>query len=357
MQQPPQTGSTRKWRGRRVVGLVLTALGALLLAAVGTFYGLSLYSSRSLDGLTVSISETPSMPELREGETEVHGAVMPDGSFKPIQVVKTGAPATDSIPPSPAPAARKSPTTPSPSVSIVSTKSGTEPTPPPIVPAPAAVAAGTAEPLDGRPLVAAYNAIYPGYQMHPKYWHRPLVAGADEYAYGVVLRPDGFIKLSSTEGQPKGTVPDAARIRIPSIGVDSEVANLAIVDLGDSREYETPKHVVGRIPQMSNPGEMGNAWLFGHLESPIRGEGNVFQRLPEIPRLLNNGDAVYISILNGEGDEFLYQVVETARVHQDELNLYETDDSTVTLVACVPRLIYDHRILVTGKLVGVKRAS
>ena len=27
--------------------------------------------------------------------------------------------------------------------------------------------------------------------------------------------------------------------------------------------------------------------------------------------------------------------------------LYQTDDSTITLVSCVPRLVYDHRLLVT----------
>ena len=85
------------------------------------------------------------------------------------------------------------------------------------------------------------------------------------------------------------------------------------------------------------------------------GEGNVFQRLPDIPKILKDGDPVYVSLLNDDGDEFLYQVTETEVVYKDDLELYQTEDSTVTLVACVPRLIYDHRILVTGKLVGIRR--
>ena len=204
-------------------------------------------------------------------------------------------------------------------------------------------------------LVASYNAIYPGHATHPKYWDNPLAAGADEYAYGVALRNDGFLSVSSWDGLPRGALPDATRILIPSIDVDSAIEPLAIVDLGDSRQYETPKHVVGRIPGTATPGEIGNAWLFGHLESPIMGEGNVFQRLPDIPRILKDGDPVYVSLLNDEGDEFLYQVTETEVVYKDDLELYQTEDSTVTLVACVPRLIYDHRILVTGKLVGIRR--
>ena len=150
---------------------------------------------------------------------------------------------------------------------------------------------------------------------------------------------------------------DAVHIRIPSIGVDSEVATLAILDLGDSKQYETPDHVVGRIPKTSNPGEAGNTWLFGHLESPIRGEGNVFRRLPDIPEILKNGDPVYVTLLNMDGEEFMYQITSTTVVHRDDLSLYDTEDATVTLVACVPRLIYDHRILVSGKLVGIRKPA
>ena len=211
--------------------------------------------------------------------------------------------------------------------------------------------------LDGGDLLHTYNAIYPGYRIHPKYWDRPWNAGADDYAYGAVKRPDGFVSVEASQGAPRADAPAASQIRIPSINVDSKIKTLDIIDIGDSREYETPKHIVGRIPNTSNPGELGNGWLFGHLESPIKGEGNVFQRLPEIPALLNTGDPVYVSLLNVDGDEFLYQITATNVVHQDDLALYDTEDASITLVACVPRLVYDHRLLVTGKLVGIKRAA
>ena len=165
------------------------------------------------------------------------------------------------------------------------------------------------------------------------------------------------MEVSSSNGLPRGTLSDATHIRIPSIGVDSAVTTLAILDLGDSKEYETPAHVVGRIPDTSNPGEMGNTWLFGHLESPIRGEGNVFRRLPEIPEILKNGDPVYVALLNEAGEEFMYQVTNTKVVHRDDLALYQTDDSTITLVTCVPRLIYDQRLVVSGKLVGIRKPA
>jgi LPXTG-site transpeptidase (sortase) family protein len=155
-----------------------------------------------------------------------------------------------------------------------------------------------------------------------------------------------------------GLAARAVRIAIPAIGVESDVAELAILDLGDSRQYETPKNVVGHIPETANPGESGNGWFFGHLESPIRGEGNVFRRLPEVPGLLKEyletGDGPVYVFLSSPDGEFLYQVTETKVVHRDELALYDSGGPAITLVTCYPRFVYDQRVVVTAKLVGVK---
>ena len=335
----------------------MITLGVLLLAAAGAYFQFTQSNKSSLNDLNASITGPPTMPELPPGQVEVRGTLTDDGDFRPIKpVVKDINVETDSgaIPEQASPTGVPTLPSPAPQTAVQI------PPTPETVAQKAEVTTYPEEPVSGdnaASLIASYNSIYPGYQMHPKYWDRPLAAGSALYSYGVVMRPDGYVRLSASDGLPRGTAPDATKIRIPSIGVDSDVDNLAIINLGDSSQYETPKHVVGRIPQTSNPGEVGNTWLFGHLESPIKGEGNVFHRLPEIPALLNAGDDVYVSLLNEDGDEYLYQVTETTVVYQDDLALYETDDSTITLVACVPRLVYDHRILVIGKLVGVKRAG
>ena len=203
-------------------------------------------------------------------------------------------------------------------------------------------------------LVAGYASVYPGAQIHPKYWDSPLWVGTDPYAYQGDDFPDGYVRLpASYVPALAGASARAQRIRIPVIGVDSAITELQIVDLGESRAYETPKNVVGHIPETSNPGEAGAGWFFGHLESPIRGEGDVFRRLPKIPEHLKNGDPVYVSIASEDG-EYLYQVISTRVVPQDELALYSSDGATITLVSCVPRLVYDHRLLVSAKLVGIK---
>ena len=379
-------------RGGIAAGVAMLAVGLAVVAGVALYYGFGRYGASQLDDLNASAQGPVELPASDSGQPQIRGALMPDGSFKPIQIVSAGA-SDDSLPvanapapvratyaPDPEPAASEpSDVSPSdaPSDAAASTASASAATPT-SEPAVANADAPNSQPptndsqlttndskrpiasvakADGRDLLYAYNAIYPGYRIHPKHWDRPWEAGADDYAYGVVKHPDGYVSVSSTQGADRGNAPVASQIIIPSINVDSAVETLAIIDIGDSREYETPKHVVGRIPNTSNPGELGNGWLFGHLESPIRGEGNVFQRLPEIPALLSAGDPVYVSLLNEDGDEYLYQVTATKVVHEDEIALYDTEDATITLVACVPRLVYDHRLLVSAELVGVKKAA
>ena len=205
-------------------------------------------------------------------------------------------------------------------------------------------------------LAKIYAAIYAGTEMHPKYWHEPLRA-ATEVRVAVGL-PEGFEPASAQDSRwlsaPKAV---ARRLSIPSIGVDSDVKELAVVDLGNSRSYETPKNTIGHIPETADPGELGNGWFFGHLESPFRGEGNVFQRLPEIADLLRQfaevGEGAVYVVVESDAGEYLYEVVATQVLHADELRLYDTHGVYITLVTCVPRLDYSHRLLVTAKLVGV----
>ena len=354
----------RRPRGMFFAGVFLTIMGIIGLIGVCVYAIFGLYYKSNLEDLNTSIQGPVALPELPVSKTQVHGALLPDGSFKPIEVIRDVQPvvkdetSVELVPMTgqaeiEAPlkeAAGAAPSTEVVKVAVPEAK-------PIIAEVSASEQPEPSDQADASELVSVYNTIYPGHKIHPKYWDRPFSAGSGEYTYGVILREDGFLEVSSENGLPKGTLPDAVRLRIPSIDLDSDVANLAILDLGDSKQYETPAHVVGRIPETSNPGEMGNTWLFGHLESPIRGEGNVFRRLPEIPEILKNGDPVYVTVLNKDGEEFMYQITHTTVLHRDELSIYETDDSTITLVTCVPRLVYDHRIVVSGKLVGIRKPA
>ena len=143
---------------------------------------------------------------------------------------------------------------------------------------------------------------------------------------------------------------------MPSIGIDSTITELQILNLGENRAYETPDRVVGHIPETANAGEAGSSWFFGHTESPTLGEGSVFFNLRQVPGKLQNQEDVYVITETGQ-TQYLYLVTSSQVVHQDDMALYETGQSSIHLVSCVPRLVYDHRLIVTGELVGQKTKS
>ncbi len=152
---------------------------------------------------------------------------------------------------------------------------------------------------------------------------------------------------------PSNSLPAPTRMRIPAINLDASVQGLKILDFGDYRAYETPKFTVGHIPETTNPGAAGNGWYFGHLESPIKKEGSIFRRLPELAELVRSGEKVYIMV-DTVGTSYLYQVTRTLVVPKDSFDLTSSQEPTITLVTCIPPLVYDHRFLVEAKLVGIR---
>ena len=326
--QGPRVGVRRQGRSGLRTGVASVAMGLLLLTGVGAYYGYGAYARSQLDELDAAIDGPVSLPP-----EAAKAGFLPVAPSEPRQSLPTDE--------APSPNFQAQP-------QIVASVEGSPPRSDTLSPA------GQVAAEDDTSLVSYYSTIYPGYQMHPKYWGQPLWAGADRYIRQEPGLPDGYKSVLASDAViPSGDKASARRIRIPAIAVDSTVDDLLILDLGDSRAYETPDNVVGHIPDTSNPGEVGNGWFFGHLESPLKGEGNVFKNLPKIPQLLRDGDPVYITIESDDG-EFLYQATQATIVYRDDLRLYDSDDASITLVACVPRLVYDHRLLVTAKLVGVK---
>ena len=199
------------------------------------------------------------------------------------------------------------------------------------------------------PLEAAQ--LFPARWTNPRYWSEPEWAGS--LPYGRADLPDGFMYLNSTEIiRDSVAFPAADTLEIPAINLRTSVYGLDVYDEGGKQLWESPVDIVGHIPGTSHPGETGAGWYFGHLESPVRGEGNVFHDLPDIVELIRH-DPVDIIIGSTEG-EFLYRVTKTGFIHRDDLVLDQTSASTVTLVASYPKLVYDHRILVTGELLAFR---
>ena len=339
--QPP-----RSRRPAALLGVALIAVGALMLVAGGGYYAYSANARSQLDHLNFTVADAAPAPSARATTASLQpNAALQSPPLAQPQIVDRSAAQTTTVVDAAATTSQ---------VLIPAAAN-------PVVPPADSTAQQTAPRAPLPP--SSYAALYPATQIHPKFWGNPLWADSEPYLYAAANPapglPPGFRALSATEDAlAPGEGAFTTRMTIPAIGVDSDITELAILNIGSANAaYETPAHLVGHIPQSPNPGELGNAWYFGHLESPIRGEGSVFKRLPEIPALLRDGDDVFIQLATQDGNTYLYKVSETEVMHQDDLRMYTADAARITLVACVPRLVYDHRILVTAELVGVADAQ
>ena len=186
---------------------------------------------------------------------------------------------------------------------------------------------------------------------------KALTADAWNNLYGyepAYLRVQALLSGFSPIGESSiaiADVPPATRILVPAIGVDSTITELSILDLGDSRTYESPNNTVGHIPESANAGEQGTSWFFGHTESPISREGSVFFNLQKVPEMLRNGEDVFIITDNG-ANQFLYRATSSQVVHQDNLRMDGISGADINLVSSVPRFVYDHRLVVSGELIA-----
>ena len=144
----------------------------------------------------------------------------------------------------------------------------------------------------------------------------------------------------------------ATRMVVPGIGLRATVRELEVVEEDDSRAWETPKYVVGHIPTTAKPGTSGQGWYFGHLESPISGEGNIFRRLPELAARFKRGEQFTIH-LDAGNDRYIYQVYRTDVIHASEFAVSDSGLNDITLVSCWPQFEYSERVLVTAALVDI----
>ena len=197
---------------------------------------------------------------------------------------------------------------------------------------------------------ASSVSLFPGKSVQAEFWtdlfgYEPLYYRQRRLLDGV--NPIDKPGLLITDVKP------ATRIIIPSIGINSAISELSIVDLGDSRYYESPNNTVGHIPKTGLGGKNRTSWLFGHTESPISQEGSVFFDLQKLPEKLRNEEDVFIITDHGD-HQFLYRATSSQVVHQEDLTLDITPSSDINLVSSVPRVVYDHRLVISGELISIK---
>ena len=332
-------------------GLFLFILGAMLLATSGAYYGYAAKAKADLDNLNVTLPDAISQMPASD---DLSSLGLSDG-------VSTGAPLTTSPDSSnlagatPAlqlaqeselglgPAGRSEATSRAGfATGLDAVDVGAPFTLPPAKVSSEAPAAAFA---------IASQRLYPGESLQAGSWNNPLSFEPAYYREHKLLR--GFTPIDLGQVPTLHSAKPATRIIIPSINVDSAIRELAILERGGRRAYETPANTVGHIPATANAGEASGSWFFGHTESPTMGEGSVFFNLRDIPGKLRRGEDVYIITDNGQR-QYLYRVTSSQVVHQRDLRLYETGLATIHLVSCVPRLVYDHRLIISGELVAIK---
>ncbi len=329
-------------RLQRRLGFALIAVGVVLLTLVGGYYLYGIRAKADIDDYT-SVRPRPA-PKAPAQPLPAAAAIVPSSP------TSTARSAPRPANPAPPPAAASVEPVPTPTTEAASV-------------APTQVSDASSERTGSAGLARVLGSVTT--PVPAPVQQAPIATPAPDYAAIIEGDLQGVIEASRAEALkyspvspselPGGSVLPAVRIRVPVVGIDSDIKELEVIESGDSRAWETPKYIVGHIPTTGLPGESGQGWYFGHLESPISGEGNVFGRLPDLAELFTSREeSPFYVFLESEDLKFAYQIYRTEIIHSDDFILQDSGQSDITLVTCYPRLTYDYRLLVTAALVGVR---
>lgn len=164
------------------------------------------------------------------------------------------------------------------------------------------------------------------------------------------------LPIPDRDGAAVGSSPRAARIAIPTLGVDAVVVEMGWQEVMLNGQLVTdwvvPLNEVGWSLSSVNPGERGNVVMAGHNNLGTA----VFKKL----YTLKKGDEIRVT--NITGATFLYRValsyvvaerdapmekrLENARV------MLPTEDARLTLISCWPEWSNSHRAIVIARFVG-----
>jgi len=186
-------------------------------------------------------------------------------------------------------------------------------------------------------------------------------------AYSVGLIPSGFVykpatasttatssqtarsqtnlsELETAQNAPTDELP--VRIRIPAVGIDTEIQNPASKRVDVLNRYLAESAV--RYPESGKPGN-GNMFVFGHssgLDSVINQAYKTFNRLEN----LSAGDTIYISTESGT---FTYTVQTVNKKENTAAYVpFDTDKDLLTIATCDNFGAKEDRIIVRAEYSG-----
>ena len=329
----------------RAIGTTLVMVGGVLLLATIGYVGLGIYGEAQLDDLIVPEAEAPLTIEDLQRDLFVPGLII-DNSATAGDALSDSA--TSSTPAGSDATGPSSGTAPTSNAEISAPIGDSRPAPPPLPTDPDAALElsfgdGPSEaPIDG--LVPSLPGQ--GFEFGPL---RSEATGATTGStIGAQFEPVDWSELPfSIGGRPR-----AQRMIIPAIGLDSSIVELGTRWDGPDLQWETADNAVGHHLGTPNPAELGNSVFSGHINSPFRGEGSIFRRLPEVASLLREGRTIDI-ILESVGGRYLYRATSTDVLLPEDVDVFRPErDPSLTLVTCVPATHYTHRFLVNAVLVG-----
>ena len=285
---------------QRRLGLAFIAAGAVLLVLVGGYYLYGIRAKAAIDDYESErarpVPKVPAQP-LPAAAAIVPSSPVPTGPSAPQPADPAPTPAAAGVAPVPTPTTAAASVAPTPAADSSSQRTGPS---------------GLGTTLGGN----VTSTAPAGHSQAPDSTPTPDYAALIEQDLQGVIEASRaealkYSPMSLSELSAASALP-AVRIRIPVVGIDSDVKELEVVDNGDSRAWETPKHIVGHIPTTGVPGEGGQGWYFGHLESPLSNEGNVFGRLPDLAELFTSREeSPFFVFLESEDLRFVYEIYRT----------------------------------------------
>lgn len=174
----------------------------------------------------------------------------------------------------------------------------------------------------------------------------PLVLPAESYS--ATAQRLGFTPLSQADAKPLGTLTPAERLIVPELGINVKPAETGLS--GQALVMQASVEDIERYASIqANPGERGAMWFFGEVGSGARSFGG----LRNAPEILAAGEDVMVFVDSGP-QVYLYAATHTDVMPIEELRLSSIDRATIHLVVPVPSGLFDHFLVMTGELVGVK---
>ena len=301
-------------RPRLAVGGVLIFLGVVLAAMASAYFVVDVNSRSHLDDLTVSEADTPL---TREDLTrDVPAKVTVADNHIADSAAAAGTAAT--IDPN---------NRPEPDTQQASPESAQE-----------------TESTDGQ------TGIYDEYGVLRDYSH--YVSKSQLSPLASTLGAEFRLAQPDELAETHGLNPNPTRIIIPDIGLDSHVVDLHLTFDGGNQRWETADNAVGFHIGSATPGEIGNTVMSGHVNSPFRGEGDIFRRLDNVAPLLRQGRIVDI-VLEAGNTRYLYRATDTTVLLPADVHVFSpTEEPSLSLVTCAPATTYSHRFIVNAILVG-----